>query len=634
MTQQQTQTQTQTLAQSIAEQWQRALTAAAIIAVDEGNAIGGAILRAPYGVARDVWLDYLQSLLPAAVPHKRLPSNITDGRLLGGLDLAATLSSGKPIAERGLLAECHLGLLVIPMAERLPVGTAAKLAQVMDAGMVNSERDGIKQQHAANFRLVMLDETDATETDATISAALADRLAFHLDLAAIPCQWLRTFDGEPTGNDVALLCAADIANAKQQLLKVRVSEAVIETIVAVAVSFGIASLRAPLLALNVAKIIAALNERDDVSQDDLMLAAQYVLSPRTMTMPAAPEEHEPNEADEQDQPEENEQDVEQEAQQNENDAEQKDDTNANEDNHEPLHDVVLEAVAAVIPEKLRQQLMADRNTKSAGTKRQAAAGSAGHVQHATTRGRVVGTKANGGGRDSGARLNVLATLRAAAPWQRIRNLTASNQAEKRIHIRRDDFRLNRYQQRSKTTTIFVVDASGSSAMNRLAEAKGAVELLLADCYIRRDQVAVIAFRGKSADVLLPPTRSLVRAKRSLAALPGGGGTPLAAGLDAARQMAEAIQRGGDAVMVVLLTDGRANVNRLGVGDRVGAAAEALQAAKAMRLSRVKTLMIDTSPNRNPQAADVALAMDAIYLALPYAGATTMAAAVTAAAAAA
>ena len=100
-------------------------------------------------------------------------------------------------------------------------------------------------------------------------------------------------------------------------------------------------------------------------------------------------------------------------------------------------------------------------------------------------------------------------------------------------MRRDDFRMTRFQQRTRTTTIFVVDASGSSALNRLAEAKGAVELLLADCYVRRDQVALLAFRGKEAELLLPPTRSLVRAKRSLAGLPGGGGTPLAAGIDAA-----------------------------------------------------------------------------------------------------
>ncbi|MFN5457531.1 VWA domain-containing protein, partial [Bradyrhizobium sp.] len=112
-----------------------------------------------------------------------------------------------------------------------------------------------------------------------------------------------------------------------------------------------------------------------------------------------------------------------------------------------------------------------------------------------------------------------------------------------------------FKQRSGTTTIFVVDASGSSALQRLAEVKGAVELLLAECYIRRDEVALIAFRGKGAELLLPPTRSLTRAKRSLAALPGGGGTPLSAAIFAATELALAVKAKGQAPTIVLMTDG-------------------------------------------------------------------------------
>jgi magnesium chelatase subunit D len=173
--------------------------------------------------------------------------------------------------------------------------------------------------------------------------------------------------------------------------------------------------------------------------------------------------------------------------------------------------------------------------------------------------------------------------------------------------------------------VFVVDASGSSALNRLAEAKGAVELLLADCYIRRDRVSVIAFRGRDAEVLLPATRSLVRAKRSLAGLPGGGGTPLANGIDAAREMAEGLSRRGDTVVVVMLTDGKANVARNGVGgNRPLAEADAMSAAKSLRqVNGVRALFVDTSPTANPRAEALANAMGAIYLALPHAGARTL-----------
>ena len=188
----------------------------------------------------------------------------------------------------------------------------------------------------------------------------------------------------------------------------------------------------------------------------------------------------------------------------------------------------------------------------------------------------------------------------------------------RLQIRRADFRVTRHLQRAETTTIFVVDASGSSALNRLAEAKGAVELLLAECYVRRDQVAVLAFRGPGAPVLLPPTRSLVRAKRNLSALPGGGGTPLAAGLDAGLLLASAVRRRGGTPTLVLLTDGRANVARDGRGGRDRAEAEALQAARAIRLAGIGTLLVDTSPRACRGGPRLADALAARYLPLPYA----------------
>ncbi|WP_412509900.1 VWA domain-containing protein, partial [Roseovarius sp. SYSU LYC5161] len=110
------------------------------------------------------------------------------------------------------------------------------------------------------------------------------------------------------------------------------------------------------------------------------------------------------------------------------------------------------------------------------------------------------------------RHDVIATLRAAAPWQALR----ARHGAARVVIHPGDIRLRRYEDRSDRLVIFVVDASGSAAMARLAEAKGAVELLLGQAYARRDHVAVVAFRGSAAETLLPPTRSLVQAKRRLA----------------------------------------------------------------------------------------------------------------------
>jgi magnesium chelatase subunit D len=225
-----------------------------------------------------------------------------------------------------------------------------------------------------------------------------------------------------------------------------------------------------------------------------------------------------------------------------------------------------------------------------------------------------------------ARLNVLETLRAAAPWQRIRGRTAAG--DRRIRIDAADFRITRHQERTQTLTIFAVDASGSSALHRLAEAKGAVELLLADCYVRRDQVAVVTFRGRDADLLLPPTRSLVRAKRALAGLPGGGGTPLAAAIDSALRVGLQSRRRGETPILVMLSDGRANVSRSGAGGREAAHADALRAARLVRQAGLGALFVDTSPRPNPLAADLAAAMDAHYIPLPYASSQVLSRIVT------
>ena len=161
-------------------------------------------------------------------------------------------------------------------------------------------------------------------------------------------------------------------------------------------------------------------------------------------------------------------------------------------------------------------------------------------------------------------------------------------------------------------------------MNRLAETKGAVELLLADCYIRRDQVAVIAFRGQTAQILLPPTRSLVRAKRSLAGLPGGGGTPLASAIDGAMLLALLqARRRGETATVVFLTDGRANVGRNGVSGRELGQKDAMHAAGAFSAAAVKGLLIDTSPRPHASARELAKRMNAAYLALPFADARSL-----------
>jgi magnesium chelatase subunit D len=225
---------------------------------------------------------------------------------------------------------------------------------------------------------------------------------------------------------------------------------------------------------------------------------------------------------------------------------------------------------------------------------------------------------------------VIDTLWAAAPWQRLRReqAVAAGSEPARVHVRREDFHVRRYRQASETATLFVLDASGSAALHRLAEAKGAVELLLAQCYLRRDRVAVIAFRGKTAELLLSPTRSLVRAKRSLAGLPGGGATPLAAGIEAGAALADSVQRAGLTPTLVLMTDGRGNMTLAGQANRQVAEQETIAASRRLRAAGHRVLLVDTSPRPQPGGMLLARELGALYLPLPHADSRGLAAAVT------
>jgi magnesium chelatase subunit D len=357
-----------------------------------------------------------------------------------------------------------------------------------------------------------------------------------------------------------------------------------------------------------------------VQQADLALAARLVLAPRATRLPQA--------ADSPDEPPPESPLPQSASPESPSPESPPGDENPSEEaalQDRPLADVVLEAASAALPPDLLARLSA----LAGGRIRSQAAGRAGQFQRAMRRGRPIGTRQ--GELRSGARLHVLETLKAAAPWQNLRRDAAL--PAPRIAVRRADFRIVRFRQRAGTTTVFAVDASGSAALNRLGEAKGAVELLLADCYVRRDQVALIAFRDRHASLLLPPTGSLLRAKRGLAGLPGGGATPLAAGIEAAAALADAVRRRGRTPVIALLTDGRANIALDGAGGRSRGEADALDSARRLRAAGIATLLVDTAPRPNPFACRLAEAMGARYLPLPYADASALSRAVQGAAAA-
>ena len=580
---------------------------AALLAVDPAG-LGGVALRAAAGPLRDAWLTLLREGLPASTPMHRVPLHATDAALLGGLDLAATLHAGRPVAQQGLLARCDGGVLLLAMAERVGAGVASQLAAVLDTQVVALERDGLTQRRPARVALVALDEGDGEEEQ--MPATLLDRVAFHLPLQAAgsdddaPVDWTR----------------AEIAEARARLSQVIVPESVVQALCAASLVWGVNSMRAPLLAVRVARAAAALSGMDEAEEVHASLAARLVLAPRATRVPAPPAEETadtppPTDAQE---PTPDEDDA-QDAPPPEAPQDEPDHTPDEEEAPGALDDRLIEAVRAAIPPGLLAALQMGQARQA----RAAAAGRSGELMKNQNRGRPVGTRR--AEPRSGARLHILETLRAAAPWQRLRQQKADG--PKRIQVRREDFHVVRFRQRRPTTTLFVVDASGSAALHRLAEAKGAVELLLAECYVRRDKVAVLAFRGDGCELLLPPTRSLARAKRSLAALPGGGGTPLAAGIEAARELAAQIGRAGETPIVVMLTDGRANVARDGRHGRARATEDALEAADAFRLAGLSALLIDTSSQPGEASRVMAERMGAASVPLPHAGAAGLSQAV-------
>jgi magnesium chelatase subunit D len=564
---------------SFAEQ---AALAAALFSVDP-HGMGGVCIHAQVQPQRDQWLRMLRELLPASAPLKRIPFNIADSRLLGGLDLSATLKSGKPVAERGVAAGADGGVLIVSMAERLSARTAGFLVAILDRGEVVMPREGVSLQHAARLGLVALDEGLGEEE--AMSGGLMDRFAFLLDFSrAAPRLGLQPLHER-----------TDILRARELYAHVAVDAALLETLCSTAAALGVNSARIALLASRAARAAASLDGRDCVAEEDLVLAANLVLAPRANRLPESP----PAEAPPQPSPAEAEQDPAPTPAQAEQQRPESEVTR--------MEERVIEAAQAAIPEGLLARLRSEESSRS----RSSQGGRAGALRNSGSRGRPAGIRS---GAERHARLNVIETLRAAAPWQRLRR---ASQSETRVRIEAADFRFTRYRQRARTLTVFVVDASGSAAISRLAEAKGAVELLLGDCYIRRDQVAVIAFRGTEAELLLPPTRSLVRAKRSLAGLPGGGGTPLASAIEVASQLALQARRRGDTPTLVMLTDGRANVARFGPPGRAAAHADALSAAAAARKSNIAALFVDTSARPSPIAGELANALGARYVPLPY-----------------
>ncbi len=567
------------------QDWDRAMLVGRLFALQPAGLV--LRIRAGVGPARDAFLAALHDMLPREMPVLRCPAHPTAEALLGGLDLPATLAAGRPVQRQGLIARATGGVLLLASAERLPGDTASLLC-----GKLDSETPP---------GLVALDEGEADED---LPAVLLDRIALRVDLDAL----------RPGRCDAG---RDQLSLARGRLPSVRTPLPIADALCSAALSLGVMPMRATMLAGRIARMAAALGGHADVDADDAALAAALVLSPRATTVPlpaeapapppppeAGPEQGEQNEAGPPDRtdmrdPEAN----------NGHQAGRDEDREAPPDD---LRQTVLDAAAAMLPPHLLDGAAAPARGSAS-----AAQGRAGAGAVLGTRGRPLTPRPGRPGQ--GSRLALVETLRHAAPWQKPRREAVARRtgeaASGRLLVQVSDLHVTRYSRRPRSTAIFLVDASGSAAMHRLAEAKGAIELLLGECYVRRDRVALLAFRGTGTELLLPPTGALARARRSLAALPGGGGTPVASGLDAAVELACQLRRLGETTLIVMLTDGRANVARDGTPGRARAEQDAQASAMRLRAAGLPALLVDISPRVQPHAQALATSMGARYLRL-------------------